>query len=222
MLKLVIGNRRYSSWSLRGWLAASQSGLPFETHYIPMDTPDWVSGRAKGLLPAGRVPVLWDGDHAVWDSLAIVEWLAERAGRERFWPVDDAARAMARSIAAEMHSGFAALRQACSMDLKRRYPGFALPADAAADTARIEAIFTEARTRFGTGGDYLFGAFGAADIMFAPVTTRFTTYEVALSPVSQAYVEAVAAHPFMAEWRDAALAETEVLEKYHLPGGVDL
>lgn len=214
MLKIVIGNKRYSSWSLRGWLAVRQSGLPYEERVLPMWTAEYDAAKAEGLLPSGKVPTLWDGDIVVWDSLAIVEHLAERAGRDRFWPADPAARAFARSIAAEMHSGFAPLRQQCGMNLGRRYPGFELNPEALADIARITNLWAEARERFGAGGDYLFGAFGAADIMFAPVVTRFVTYDVALPDVARAYVDAVVAHPFMRDWQAGADAETIVIDKY--------
>lgn len=214
MLKIIVGNKRYSSWSLRGWLAVRQSGLPHAERVIPMWTDAYDAAKAEGLLPSGKVPTLWDGDIVVWDSLAIVEHLAERAGRDRFWPADPAARAFARSIAAEMHSGFAPLRRQCGMNLGRRYPGFELDPEALADIARITNLWTEARERFGTGGDFLFGAFGAADIMFAPVVTRFVTYDVALPDVARAYVDAMVAHPFMREWQAGADAETIVIDKY--------
>ena len=214
MLKIIVGNKRYSSWSLRGWLAARQSGLPCEELMLPMWTEQYDAAKRDGLLPSGKVPTLWDGDLAVWDSLAIVEHLAERAGRDLYWPTDPAARAFARSISAEMHSGFAPLRQHCGMNLRRRYPGFAVNSDTQADIDRIVALWTEARARFGAGGDYLFGDFGAADIMFAPVVTRFVTYDVALPEVAEDYVDAVVAHPFMVEWQAGADAETLVIDKY--------
>ena len=214
MLKIIVGNKRYSSWSLRGWLAVKQSGLPYEERVIPMWTDAYDAAKAEGLLPSGKVPTLWDGDLVVWDSLAIVEHLAERGGRDRFWPADPAARAFARSIAAEMHSGFAPLRQQCGMNLGRRYPGFAINVEALADIARITNLWAEARERFGAGGDYLFGDFGAADIMFAPVVTRFVTYDVALPDTARTYVDAMIAHPFMREWQAGADAETIVIDKY--------
>jgi glutathione S-transferase len=216
MLRIIVGNKRYSSWSLRGWLAVRHSGLPYDERMIPMWTAEYEAARAEGLLPSGKVPTLWDGDVPVWDSLAITDYLADKVGRDRYWPADPAARALARSMAAEMHSGFANLRQQCGMNLGRRYPGFAVSAETQADIDRIAALWTEARTRFGAAGDYLFGAFGAADIMFAPVVTRFVTYDVKLPPVAQAYVEAMLANPHMRDWKAAADAETIVLEKYEL------
>ena len=218
MLKLIIGNRTYSSWSLRGWLALKQSALPFDTEVIPMDTPEWQSGAAKGLLPAGKVPVLWDGDIAVWDSLAIIDWLADRLrsariSRGHFWPHDLAARALARSMCAEMHSGFTSLRGACSMNLQRDYPGFVAAPDVLADVARIDALWTEARTKYHSvdeahEGPFLFGTLSAADIMFAPVVTRIKTYGLPLGAVGAAYVAEMLAHPWMVEWTAAARAET--------------
>lgn len=214
MLKLYIGNKRYSSWSLRGWLAVRQSGLPFEEIVVPMFGDEFEAARHGGRLPSGKVPTLWDGEVPVWDSLAILEYLADRVGREAFWPFDDTARAFARSIAAEMHSGFAPLRQQCGMNLGRRYPGFTLNEAARADVERIASLWTQARERFGSSGPYLFGMFGAADIMYAPVITRFVTYDVTLPPVAQTYVEAMVAHPWMREWQAGADAETIVIDKY--------
>ncbi len=232
-MRLIIGNRTYSSWSLRGWLACKVSALPFETEVIPMDSPDWVSGKAKGLLPAGKVPVLYDGNVVVWDSLAIVDWLADkvrtaRLSRGHFWPADLAARALARSMCAEMHAGFTALRGACAMNLQRDYPGFVAAPEVLADLARVEALWTEARTRYHSideahEGPFLFGTFSAADVMFAPVVTRIKTYGLPVGPVAQAYVAEVLAHPWLVEWTDAARAETFPFTRpyfAHLGGGV--
>ncbi len=217
MLKIIVGNKRYSSWSLRGWLAVKHSGLPHDERMIPMWTPEYDAAKAEGLLPSGKVPTLWDGsDVVVWDSLAITDYLADKVGGDRFWPADPAARAFARAISAEMHSSFSALRQQCGMNLGRHYPDFAVSAETQADIDRIVALWTEARTRFGAGGDYLFGAFGAADIMYSAVVTRFVTYDIKLPPVAQAYVAAMAAHPFMREWKAAADVEGIILDKYEL------
>jgi len=214
-MKLVIGNKRYSSWSLRGWLAAKQSGLGFDEVVIPMDTPEFTAAKADpACMPSGKVPVLWDGGAPVWESLAIIDWLADRVGRARFWPEDDAARALARSIAAEMHAGFIELRKACPMNTGRTYPSFALTPDVERDIGRIDALWREAIFGFGgKGGPFLFGAFGAADIMYAPVVTRFRTYDVPLSETSAAYVDAVLAHPFMREWYAGAEAESWRLDR---------
>jgi glutathione S-transferase len=220
MLRLVIGNKAYSSWSLRGWLAVRQSGLPFEEMVVPLYDDDWPARRdGPEIAPGGgKLPILWDGGIAIWDSLAILEYLADRVGRARFWPEDDAARGLARAMVAEMHSGFAPLRRALPMNVRRTDPPRDWPEDVAADIARVLHLWTEARTRFGGAGDFLFGAFGAADIMFAPVVTRFATYSVPLPPVARAYADAVTAHPFMQDWLAAAAAEPWVLARYERDG----
>ena len=222
MMKIIIANRTYSSWSLRGWLAAKQSGLPFETTLIPMDTPEWKSGAAKVDMPSGKVPVLWDHGVPVWDSLAMILYLADKAGHDRFWPREMDARGLAYACVAEMHSGFAPLRSACPMNLKEHFPGFVAPAEVQADVARITALWGEARSRFGaeTGEPWLFGRFGAADIFWAPVCTRIASYHLPVDDVAAAYVAAVLDHPWMREWREAALAETFPFDRYPIPGGV--
>ena len=209
-MKIVIGNRNYSTWSLRGWLALRQTDADFEEVLIPLDTPT-MHDEIRAHSAAGRVPVLIDGDITVWDSLAIVEYLAERFPQAGLWPADRAARAHARAIVAEMHSGFTAMRGHYPMNI-RRAPA-ARPQDAAveADVARILAIWNEARARFGAGGDFLFGSFTAADAFFAPVVSRLITYAVPVDAVSRAYMEAVVAHPAMAEWCEAALRETWIV-----------
>lgn len=220
MLKIVIGNKAYSSWSLRGWLAVKQSGLPFEEVVFPLYDGAWDARKASepllGSPSRGQVPILWDGDVAVWDSLAIVDWLADRVGREAYWPLDDAARALARSMCAEMHSGYQALRNECGMNLRRQFPGFALSDATRADVDRIDALWTLARTRFGRHGAYLFGAFGAADIMFSAVVTRFTSYDVALSDTARAYAATMTANPWMIEWVEGAKAESWVIDRFEL------
>lgn len=221
-MKVIIGNRAYSSWSLRGWLAAKQSLLPFETVVVPMDTPEWKSGEAKGDMPSGRVPVLWDHGTPVWDSLAMIMWLADKGGHDRFWPREWPARGLAYAMAAEMHSGFGPLRAGCPMNLKECFPKFQPSPEIMADVARIESLWTEARTRFGaeTGEPWLFGRFGAADIMYAPVCTRIHTYGLPVGEVASAYVQAVLRHPWMQEWTAAAKAETFPFDRYPIPGGV--
>jgi glutathione S-transferase len=216
MLKLIIGNKVYSSWSLRGWLAVKQSGLPFEEVVAPLYDDAWPERKAQAdLAPSvGKVPTLWDGDIAVWDSLAIIDYLDAVSGGDRFWPKDKAALALARSISAEMHSGYQALRNACTMNMRHVLPAQDLAPDVAANVARIVDLWDRARSRFGQGGDYLFGAFGAADIMFAPVVTRFVTYSIALPASAQAYRDAVLAHPFMQEWAAGAEQEEWVIPQF--------
>ena len=223
-MKIIIGNRNYSSWSLRGWLAARQSLLPFETELVVMDTPEWISGVAKAHMPSGKVPVLWDHGEAIWDSMAILLYLADKAGHDRFWPRDAKARGLAYAMCAEMHSGFTALRNACPMDLQHHVPGFAPAADVMADVHRIESLWEKALSRFGAeavepGGEpWLFGNFGAADIMFAPVCTRIDSYHLPVGDTARAYVARVLAHPFMAEWRAEAMKEDHSFTRYGVSG----
>jgi glutathione S-transferase len=216
MFKLFIGNKAYSSWSLRGWLAVRQSGLEFEEIVVPLYDEEWDKRReGDEFAPSsGKVPILWDGDIVVWDSLAIIEYLADKVGRERFWPEDGAARGMARSMAAEMHSSFASLRREHSMNVRRRYPPQPLSEATRADVERIVSLWAEARARFGGTGNYLFSDFGAADIMFAPVVTRFVTYSIPLPRFAASYAEAVLAHPFMQDWIAAAQEEPWVIERF--------
>lgn len=216
MIRLVIGNKAYSSWSLRGWLAAKQSGLPFEEVTVPLYDAEWDRRREGGeFAPSGgKVPLLWDGDTVVWDSLAIVDWLADRVGRARFWPEDDSARGMARSMAAEMHSSFPALRRECPMNIRQTFPFRPPSAEVAQEVVRILQLWAEARARWGSGGPYLFGAFGAADIMFAPVVTRFATYRFPLPGFAGAYMESVLGHRWMQDWIAAAQEEEWVIGRY--------
>ena len=203
-LVLVVGNKNYSSWSLRPYMALAHTGAAFRTEVIVLDQPD---SKQKILArnPAGKVPVLYDGDLAVWDSLAICEYLAEK--HPSLWPADARARARARSISAEMHSGFPALRQAMPMNLRMRKPGTGHTPDALADAARVQQIWREALDA--SGGPFLFGkTFTIADAMFTPVTTRFTTYGVALDKKAQGYVDAIAATPAFKAWYADAEAET--------------
>ncbi|MFA7586116.1 MAG: glutathione S-transferase family protein [Novosphingobium sp.] len=218
-MKLIIGNKNYSSWSLRAWLACKQSGLLFEEITVPMFGDEWEAERKQGdLAPSsGKVPILWDGDAVAWDSLAIVEYLADRVGRDRFWPKADDARAMARSMAAEMHSSFFALRRECPMNVRRRVEGAQVTDAARADVLRMLSLWAEARARFGKGGPFLFGTFGAADIMFAPVVSRFLTYGVPVPGFAVAYMQAVWEHDWMQQWIEAAEAEEWVIEQYEQP-----
>jgi glutathione S-transferase len=213
-LKLVIGNKNYSSWSMRPWLALRASNIAFEEIFIPLYTGSADKDRILSFTRSGKVPCLIDGDVAIWDSLAIIEYVAERFPETRLWPEDRAARAHARSISAEMHSGFLPLRDECSMNLHRPIRGVALSADARANVDRIDQIWRECRARHGKSGPFLFGAFGAADAMYAPVVHRFRTYAVDVSPVAKAYMETMQTLPAFVEWTRAGLAETIVIEKF--------
>lgn len=210
-IELVIANQNYSSWSLRPWLALKQTGLPFSLTVIPLKQE---STKAQILTrsPSGKVPALIHDGLTVWDSLAICEYLAELAPDAGLWPADRADRATARSVSAEMHSSFTALRSNMPMNIRGDLPGWGRAPGVADDVARIEAIWTDLRRRFGSQGPYLFGDFTIADAMYAPVVTRFKTYGVQINPTAQAYADAVQAHPFMQEWTAAALAETWVVD----------
>lgn len=204
---LVVGNKNYSSWSLRAWLAMKVLGLPFREVRIPL----YGLESKRALLeysPAGKVPCLVDGEVRVWDSLAILEYLAER--HAELWPADAALRARARSISAEMHSGFPNLRQHMCMNIRKRHPGKGRTPEVLAEIARIVALWSEAR------GPFLFGAFGAADAMYAPVVLRFRTYAVELPPVCRAYADAVLALPALQQWMRDAERETESLPQFEL------
>ena len=209
-LTLIIGNKRYSSWSLRPWLAAAQVDIPFAETVIPLDQP----GTRAAILehsPSGRVPCLIDGDVTVWESLAIIEYLAERFPDRGLWPDDAGLRAVARAASCEMHAGFADLRNACPMDLGLEpKPG---PRNhlAEADVARIVALWRDCRRRFGSGGPFLFGAFCAADAMYAPVVTRLVHYGFSVEADTRAYMDAVLALPAMRRWIAEAAAEPWVL-----------
>lgn len=219
MLKLFIGNKTYSSWSLRGWLAVRQSQLPFEEAVVPLYNEEWDKRReGDEFAPSsGKVPILWDGDIVVWDSLAIVEYLNEKSGGDKFWPADEGARAMARSMCAEMHSSFAALRREHSMNIRKIYPPAEPSEPVKADIARIMELWAQARARYGGTGEFLFGEFGAADIMYAPVVSRFITYSLPVAQFAIPYMQAVIAHPFMQDWIAAAQAEDWVIEKFEGP-----
>ena len=219
-MKLIIGNKNYSSWSLRGWLAAKQSGLHFEEIQVPLYGEDWDARKkqTEWIEPSsGKVPVLWDGDAVVWDSLAIIEYLSDKVGRERFWPKDDGARAFARSMVAEMHSSYQALRAECPMNARRRVEGWDISDAARGDIIRILTLWAEARARFGKGGPFLFGTFCAADIIYAPVVSRFMTYGVGVPGFAVAYMEAVWTHEWMQSWIEAAEAEDWVIEQWEDP-----
>jgi len=214
-LKLVIGNKNYSSWSMRPWLALRANGIAFEEIFVPLYTDKKADkDRLLSFSASGKVPALIDGDVTIWDSLAIIEYLAEGFPDARLWPDDRAQRAHARAISAEMHSGFVPLRSECGMNLHRPIRAVALSQDAQANVARIQEIWIACRERYGDGGAFLFGAFGAADAMFAPVVHRLRTYAIPVAPKAQAYMDAMMALPAFAEWTEAGLAETLVIERF--------
>jgi glutathione S-transferase len=214
---LYIGNKAYSSWSLRGWLACKIAGITFDEVVIPLSRPE-TAAEIRKHAPSGKVPALRHGSVLVWESIAIGEYLAEIAPRAVLWPADRAARAHARAISAEMHASFVELRRNMWMNLRRRFPGKGQTPGALADITRICEIWRDTRTRFGQGGSFLFGArFTFADAMYAPVATRFVTWEPPLPDDAKAYVAAVWDHPWMQEWRRGADAEPWVNEQYETP-----
>ena len=213
-LTLVIGNKNYSSWSMRPWLALRANNIAFEEVFIPLYTGDADKKRILGFTRSGKVSALIDADVTIWDSLAIIEYLAEMFPEARLWPEDRARRAHARSISAEMHSGFMALRNECGMNLHRPVGAIALSADARANVARIEQIWIECRERYGTSGPFLFGTFGGADAMFAPVVHRFRSYAIEVTPEARDYMDTMMALPAFQEWTRAGLAETIVIDKF--------
>jgi glutathione S-transferase len=215
LLLLVLGNKAYSSWSLRPYLALSQAGIAFEEKVIRLYEPN---SKAEILRysPAGKVPVLIDGDTAVWESLAICEYAAEKFPTAGLWPADPRARAHARAIATEMHGGFAALRRAYPFNCRRAPRAIEGNADADADIARVTQLWSAARARHGQGGPFLFGGFTIADAMYAPVAGRLRQYAVALDPVCAAYVEAIHALPAMRRWIADAVAEPWLVERFEL------
>ena len=209
-LTLVIGNKNYSSWSLRPWIALQQAGIAFKEVVIPLDQADTKASIAV-RSPAGRVPVLIHNDLHIWDSLAILEYLAETFADKNLWPRDARARARARAISAEMHSGFGAMRSAMPMNCRAQLPNLGVTPESTRDIARIVDIWTTCRTEFGAGGNFLFGAFSIADAFFAPVTSRFITYAVKLPPAAAIYIDAVQKLPAMQAWNAAARAEPWVI-----------
>jgi glutathione S-transferase len=210
--RLVIGNKNWSSWSLRPWLAMRRADLPFEEINVRLRQPDSKAEISKHS-PSGMVPTLLDGDLAIWDSLAILEYLADRHPQAQLWPAEAKARAIARSAAAEMHSGFLPLRQHCSMEILARSPQASLPPEVAANVERIVALWRQCRAAFGQGGPFLFGRFSNADAMYAPVAARFRTYIPELAAygddgTAKAYVATIFAMPEMEAWEAGAGTET--------------
>ncbi len=205
-MKLIIGNKRYSSWSLRAWLVMTHFGFDFDEQLIRLDEPDHHRAILE-VSPSGRVPCLVDGSNVIWETLAIIEYLAEAGDDKAIWPQDRAARAVARAISAEMHAGFSALRKACPMNLRRSFAWRDWGAGAADDANRIVELWREARSRFGAGGPFLFGAFTAADAMFAPVVLRLEGYSWPVEPDIRSYMDAVLTLPAMLSWKDGAAQE---------------
>ncbi|KPL68769.1 glutathione S-transferase [Erythrobacter sp. SG61-1L] len=219
-MKLIIGNKNYSSWSLRGWLAVKQSGLHFEELTVNINGEDWEEAKREqgDFAPSGgKVPILWDGDAVIWDSLAILEYLADRVGRDRFWPKDDAARGMARSMVAEMHSSYLPLRRSMPMNVRRRFEGAQLTDEVKGNIVRILTLWAEARARFGKGGPFLFGTFCAADIFYAPIVSRFLTYGIGVPGFAEAYMQALWEHEWMQAWVNAAEDEQWVIAQWDAP-----
>ncbi|WP_306224775.1 glutathione S-transferase family protein [Bosea beijingensis] len=224
-MKLLIGNKCYSSWSLRAWLLMRATGIAFTEQLVPLDEPGFkeaIFAAAPGS--GGTVPTLVDGDVVVWETLAICEYLHDTQPQAGIWPRDKAARAHARAIASEMHAGFTALRSACPMNLGKRFAGRDRGPGVARDVERLTSLWRQARERFGAGGQFLYGAFSAADAMFAPVVTRLDTYGIAVDAVSQDYMQAVLALPAYREWLAAALVEPWIVAQDEVdePALVDL
>ncbi len=211
-LKLVIANKNYSSWSMRPWVVMTAFNIPFQEISLLLARADTALQIAH-YSSAGRVPILLAGEMTIWDSLAICEYLAEQFPEKKMWPEDVAARALARSICAEMHSGFTGVRSAMWMNIRARFPGKGRTIDAQADIGRISEIWETCLALSGPS-EFLFGDFSIADAYFAPVVMRFRTYDVVLGPALDAYVERVVAHPAVAQWISGALAETARIEKY--------
>ncbi|NJN85529.1 MAG: glutathione S-transferase family protein [Leptolyngbyaceae cyanobacterium SL_7_1] len=218
-LTLVIGNKNYSSWSLRAWLMLKQTGVAFEEVRIALDQPDTAT-RIRQYSPSGRVPVLLDGDLVLWESIAIGEYLAEQYPEAGLLPKEKTARAIARAVSAEMHSGFLALRQQLPMDCRTRHQNWQIAPAVQQDIDRITQLWQQCRAQFrhqdGDDSGWLFGDLTLADAMFAPVASRFVTYGVQLDPASQAYVDTIWALPAMQDWLTAAAAELEVIEAHKL------
>jgi glutathione S-transferase len=212
-LTLVIGNKNYSSWSLRPWLYLKHHGIPFQEIRIPLYRED-SEARIAAYSPSGKVPVLLDGEVRVWDSLAILDYLAERFPDTAGWPEDRLARATARSLAAEMHAGFQVLRAHCGMNCRRAPAGKVLPDAVHRDIARVGRIWQGCREQYGREGPWLLGRFSIADAMYAPVALRFRTYCLEAGPSAQDYVHTVLNHPAMVEWMEAGRRETEVIAAF--------
>lgn len=209
-LKLTIGNKNYSSWSFRPWIAMKVAGIPFDEEVISLNADDF-KVRVVPVSGTGKVPALTDGTVHVWESLAILEYLAEKFPDAGLWPADPAARALARSLASEMHAGFVPLRRHLPMNMWRPVMAREPNPQAEANVRRIDTMWTDCRNRYAGEGQFLFGAFGAVDAMYAPVVSRFHTYDVNVNETSRRYMAAVMALPAWAEWYQAALREPWIL-----------
>ena len=212
---LVLANKNYSSWSLRGWLALKATGAEFEEVVVPLREAETRTALLR-FSPSGKAPCLVHGAITVWESLAIGEYLAELFPDAGLLPKNAAARAHARAIASEMHAGFIPLRRSLPMNIRAKRGGFPLSEDVQEDINRIEAIWRDAHDRFGGEGPYLFGPFSLADAMFAPVAARFTTYGIALGEEASHYRDTIMGHPLMVEWRAAAEAEPWMIPAFEL------
>jgi glutathione S-transferase len=209
-MQLIIGDKNYSSWSMRPWVLMRHFGIAFDETLIPLRTPD-TAAQIRAVSPSGKVPCLIDdAGHAIWDSLAIAETLAERHPAQALWPADPGARARARCVSAEMHSGFMAMRNEMPLDIRATLPGRKLSAAALADVARVDTLWRDCLAA--SGGPFLFGAFTIADAMYAPVVLRFVTYAPPLSEIAAGYVERMLAEPAVAAWTDGARRETRVFD----------
>ena len=211
MLKLVIGNKSSSSWSMRAWLALRANDIPFTEVFTPLSSRKADKDRILSFSGSGKVPVLIDGDVTVWDSLAIIEYLAEGFPDSRLWPADRAGHAHARAISAEIHSGFTHLRRECDMDLHRPVRAAALSDGALADVARIQEIWADCHMRYGKRGPFLFGTFSGADAMYAPVVHRFRSYAIPVNAEAQPYVDAMMSLPAFQQWTREGLAEVPAI-----------
>ena len=209
-LHLIIGNKNYSSWSLRPWLAMTMAGLPFKETVVPLDMADTKKTIAEHSK-AGRVPILYHGKLVIWDSMAILEYLAETFPEKKLWPVGKTARAVARAVSNEMHSGFSGLRNACPMNIRREPKPILLSDPITVEIARIESIWRQCREKFGKGGPFLFGKFSVADAMFAPVASRFATYRLSEADDTNAYVATVLGTSAFDSWKASALQESWII-----------
>lgn len=207
---LYIGNKNYSSWSLRAWLGLRVAGVAFEEKLVPLRTEEW-HAKAPVFSPSAKVPAFFDGKKTIWEALGILEYIADHQPDTMLWPLDIDVRAIARSVSLEMHGGFGALRSSMPMNCRKSLAGLGRNAGVDKDINRITEIFKMCRTQYGQGGDFLFGQFSIADAMYAPVVSRFKTYGVSLDPIGNAYMETILALPEMQEWYEAAAAEEWVI-----------